>query len=108
MPPLSLPRRIVRAAARAAAPLALAAAPAALVAQQPNAAYADAFELPRRRTDPALVYTVRVDTADVRAYTVSVDVERPPVDADGTATLAFAAGRPAPTASPTSAATRRA
>jgi predicted metalloprotease with PDZ domain len=89
------PLRLAAAALAAAAPLVTAPLAAPLAAQQPNASYADAFELPRRRGDPALAYTVRVDTADVRAYAVTLDVERPPLDADGASTtLAFARWAP--------------
>jgi predicted metalloprotease with PDZ domain len=46
-------------------------------AQQPNADHAAAFDVPRARTDPAAVYTVRVDTADLRGYRVTLDLRRP-------------------------------
>lgn len=57
------------------APAAL--APAGARAQLPNATYADAFAVPRRRTDPAVRYAVRVDTADLRGYAVAMELTRP-------------------------------
>lgn len=61
-----------------------AATPPAARAQQPNATYADAFEVPRRRTDPAAFYTVRVDTTDLTGYAVTLELRRP-ADAPGAA-----------------------
>jgi predicted metalloprotease with PDZ domain len=69
-----------RVAASLAAVLAaavLAAHAPALGAQQPSASYADAFEAPRRRTDPAALYTVRVDAADPTGYAVALVLRRP-------------------------------
>lgn len=83
-------------AARAATLLAAAAAPTAARAQQPNTTYADAFELPRRRTDLAAFYTVRVDTADLTGYAVTLELRRP-ADAPGSgAPLTVALPRWAP------------
>jgi predicted metalloprotease with PDZ domain len=70
-----VPRLVTALAAALAAPAL--AAPAAR-AQQPNASYADAFEVPRRRTDPAAVYTVRVDTTDLTGYAVALELRVPP------------------------------
>lgn len=84
--PTSAPRAAVRstvptatlAATLAATTLAAPVAPtAAARAQQPNATYADAFDVPRRRTDAAAFYTVRVDTSDLSGYAVTLELRRP-------------------------------
>ncbi|GJG85750.1 peptidase M61 [Gemmatimonadetes bacterium T265] len=79
MPP-RCPRRPVRAALLPAA-LALGALPPAAHAQVPTRAYSDAFEVRRARTDPQLDYTVRVDTADLTGWRVTLVVRRPTLPA---------------------------
>ena len=49
-----------------------------LLAQQPNATYADAFEVHRARADPVVSYVVRVDTTDLSGYDVAMTVRRAP------------------------------
>lgn len=71
--PIAAPLAALLATVALAAPMA---APRAARAQQPNASYADAFDLPRRRTDPQAVYTVRVDTADITGYAVTYELRR--------------------------------
>lgn len=73
-------RRLAFAALPLAA-LALGALPPAADAQVPNRAYSDAFEVHRARTDPQLDYTVRVDTADLTGWRVTLVVQRPPLPA---------------------------
>lgn len=65
---------------RSVAPLAalpLVVLPAAARAQAPARAYSDAFEVHRARTEPQLDYTVRVDTADLTGYRVTLVIRRP-------------------------------
>ena len=71
-----MPPRPPRAAAALAA-LAVAAVVPPARAQEPSASYADAFAVPRRRTDPAVLYTVRVDTSDLAGYDVALELRRP-------------------------------
>ncbi|HEY0777453.1 MAG TPA: hypothetical protein VGD56_05745, partial [Gemmatirosa sp.] len=69
-------------AALAAGASSLALCPAhAQGAQAPARAYSDAFEVRRARTDPQLDYTVRVDTADLTGWDVTLVVRRPPLPA---------------------------
>jgi predicted metalloprotease with PDZ domain len=89
------PRGAARRALLAAAAL-LPAAPAAAHAQQPNATYADAFDVPRRRTDPQAFYTVRVDPADLAGYTVTYELRRASDAAAPAAPLVLAMPRWAP------------
>ena len=77
LPGSSLPRR------RAARGLALAgalllAAAAALPAQEPLEAFADAMEVRAGAEQPVLHYTVRVDAADLTGYTVELRVRNAP------------------------------
>ena len=51
-------------------------APAALSAQDPLAHYADAFEPQFDAGQPAIRYTVRVDTTNTRQYTVAMHLEQ--------------------------------
>ncbi len=53
----------------------------AQVPTAPSRAYSDAFEVHRARTDPQLDYTVRVDTADLTGWTVTLVVRRPALPA---------------------------
>ena len=50
-------------------------------AQVPNRAYSDAFDVHRARTDPQLDYTVRIDTANLTGWTVTLVVRRPALPA---------------------------
>jgi predicted metalloprotease with PDZ domain len=59
-------------------PPALLLAATTAAAQAPNASYADAFEVPRARTDPVVSYAVRVDTTRTGSYEVTMTVRHAP------------------------------
>jgi predicted metalloprotease with PDZ domain len=61
-----------------AAPFLLSCVASVTMAQVPNRDYADAFELPVARTQPALSYTVSVDARDLTGFGVELVVRHAP------------------------------